>query len=154
MRSQEGKSSRDQRPGRWEGCWVWWRVPEQTMTPSSWCWSFLCTEYQFSFCCFVPKIHRKHFKSGLTTTIKPRHHVSPLFYTVSTVYSDVHILHFLQKCFFLEQFIQVFFYLMRTIVWQPTRTRTHTHSHRDTHTHTHTHTHTQSQPLTATTRWH
>lgn len=38
---------------------------------------------------FIPKIHEKHFKSGLTIKIKPRQHVSPLFYTVGTVYSDV-----------------------------------------------------------------
>lgn len=38
---------------------------------------------------FIPKIHKKHFKSGLTIKIKPRQHVSPLFYTVGTVYSDI-----------------------------------------------------------------
>lgn len=38
---------------------------------------------------FITKIHKSILNQGFTIIIKPRQHVSPLFYTVGTVYSDV-----------------------------------------------------------------
>lgn len=55
---------------------------------------------------FITKINTQtHFKSGLTVTTKPRQRVSPLFYTVGTVYSDVLWYTFLQSFFFSKQIL-------------------------------------------------